>query len=58
LPRTALLDNVRVETPDGKRPLNEFATVSVKDGKDLLVSCYEEAVRARLSPPRTSQTFC
>ncbi|TNY23340.1 ribosome recycling factor-domain-containing protein [Rhodotorula diobovata] len=38
-----LLDNVRVETPEGKRPLNEFASVSVKDGKDLLVSCYEEA---------------
>ncbi|KPV76869.1 uncharacterized protein RHOBADRAFT_42082 [Rhodotorula graminis WP1] len=32
----ALLDNVRVETPEGKRPLNEFATVTVKDGKDLL----------------------
>jgi len=42
------LDNVRVETPEGKRPLNEFASVSIKDGKDLLVSCYEEAVR--LSP--------
>ncbi|GAA5871924.1 hypothetical protein JCM8547_003305 [Rhodosporidiobolus lusitaniae] len=39
----ALLDNIRVETPEGKRPLNEFAAVSVKDGKDLLVSCYEEA---------------
>ncbi|GAA6053682.1 hypothetical protein JCM3770_001694 [Rhodotorula araucariae] len=39
----ALLDNVRVETPEGKRPLNEFASVSVKDGKDLFVTCYEEA---------------
>ncbi|GAA6012642.1 hypothetical protein JCM10207_009066 [Rhodosporidiobolus poonsookiae] len=39
----ALLDNIRVDTPEGKRPLNEFATVSVKDGKDLLVTCYEEA---------------
>ncbi|GAA5901987.1 Rrf1p [Sporobolomyces salmoneus] len=39
----ALLDNIKVETPEGKRPLNEFATVSVKDGKDLLVTCYEEA---------------
>ncbi|GAA6060290.1 hypothetical protein JCM10212_002931 [Sporobolomyces blumeae] len=39
----ALLDNIRVDSPEGKRPLNEFATVSVKDGKDLLVSCYEEA---------------
>ncbi|GAA6010897.1 hypothetical protein JCM11491_004590 [Sporobolomyces phaffii] len=39
----ALLDNIRVESPEGKRPLNEFATVSVKDGKDLLVTCYEEA---------------
>lgn len=27
-----------------KRPLNEFATVTVKDGKDLLVTCYEESV--------------
>ncbi|GAA5924998.1 Rrf1p [Sporobolomyces koalae] len=39
----ALLDNIRVDSPEGKRPLNEFATVSVKDGKDLLVTCYEEA---------------
>ncbi|GAA5970001.1 hypothetical protein JCM3765_007273 [Sporobolomyces pararoseus] len=40
----ALLDNIRVETEQGeKRPLNEFATVSVKDGKDLLVTCYEES---------------
>ncbi|BGP45474.1 hypothetical protein JCM10450v2_001293 [Rhodotorula kratochvilovae] len=38
----ALLDNIRVDTPEGKRPLNEFASVSVKDGKDLLVTCYEE----------------
>jgi len=48
--RTALLDNVKVETPEGKRPLNEFATVSVKDGKDLLVTCYEESVRPSLLP--------
>ncbi|GAA6035009.1 hypothetical protein JCM8097_002141 [Rhodosporidiobolus ruineniae] len=39
----ALLDNIRVDTPEGKRPLNEFAAVSVKDGKDLIVNCYEEA---------------
>ncbi|CEQ39071.1 SPOSA6832_00585 [Sporobolomyces salmonicolor] len=39
----ALLDNIRVDSPEGKRPLGEFATVSVKDGKDLLVTCYEEA---------------
>ncbi|GJN88037.1 hypothetical protein Rhopal_000993-T1 [Rhodotorula paludigena] len=39
----SLLDNVRVETPEGKRPLAEFASVTVKDGKDLLVTCYEEA---------------
>ncbi|GAA5973268.1 hypothetical protein JCM11641_003042 [Rhodosporidiobolus odoratus] len=39
----ALLDNVRVETPEGKRPLNEFAAVSVQAGKDLVVNCYEEA---------------
>ncbi|GAA5885034.1 hypothetical protein JCM6882_007203 [Rhodosporidiobolus microsporus] len=39
----ALLDNIRVETPEGKRPLNEFAAVSVQGGKDLVVNCYEEA---------------
>ncbi|BGP19025.1 hypothetical protein JCM10213_009265 [Rhodosporidiobolus nylandii] len=39
----ALLDNIRVNTPEGKRPLNEFAAVSVQGGKDLVVSCYEEA---------------
>jgi ribosome recycling factor len=27
-----------------RRPLGEFATVSVKDGKALLVTVYDEAV--------------
>jgi ribosome recycling factor len=49
VPCVALLDNVRVDSPEGKRPLNEFATVSVKDGKDLLVTCYEESVRLSFS---------
>lgn len=39
-----LLDSVRVEMDGKKRPLSEFATVSVKDGKDLVVSVYEESV--------------
>lgn len=40
-----------------KRPLSEFATVSVKDGKDLLVTVYEESVRSLLSsPPSTFPT--
>ncbi|GAA5829015.1 hypothetical protein JCM11251_004098 [Rhodosporidiobolus azoricus] len=39
----ALLDNIRVDSPEGKRPLNEFAAVSVQGGKDLIVNCYEEA---------------
>ncbi|GAA5867681.1 hypothetical protein JCM3774_003373 [Rhodotorula dairenensis] len=39
----ALLDGVKVDTPEGKRPLLEFANVSVKDGRDLLVTCYEES---------------
>jgi ribosome recycling factor len=38
------LDGIRVEMDGQKRPLNEFATVTVKDGKDLLVTCYEESV--------------
>lgn len=37
---------MRVDEGDGhKRPLNEFASVSVKDGKDLLVTVYQEDVR-------------
>jgi ribosome recycling factor len=40
-----LLDGVRVDIGDGKkRPLGEFANVSVKDGKDLVVTVYEEDV--------------
>lgn len=39
----ALLDGVKVDTPEGKRPLLEYANVSVKDGRDLLVTCYEES---------------
>ncbi|GAA5902801.1 hypothetical protein JCM5296_002885 [Sporobolomyces johnsonii] len=63
----ALLDNIRVDSPEGKRPLGEYATVSVKDGRDLLVTCYEEdgvkAVTAalyasplNLTPQATSAT--
>ncbi|BGO88935.1 hypothetical protein JCM10020v2_000555 [Rhodotorula toruloides] len=39
--KPSLLDNVRVDSPEGRRPLNEFAAVSVKDGKELIVNCYE-----------------
>ncbi|KAK4701881.1 ribosome recycling factor, partial [Phenoliferia sp. Uapishka_3] len=39
----ALLDSIRVESEGRKSPLAEFATVSVKDGKDLLVTVYEES---------------
>lgn len=39
----ALLDGVKIDTPEGKRPLLEFANVSVKDGRDLVVTCYEES---------------
>ncbi|KAL8276164.1 hypothetical protein RQP46_011422 [Phenoliferia psychrophenolica] len=45
----ALLDNIRVESEGSKRPLAEFAAVSVKDGKDLLVSVYEEGFMKAVS---------
>ncbi|KAK4052994.1 hypothetical protein OIO90_004118 [Microbotryomycetes sp. JL221] len=38
-----LLDGLRVEMDGDKRPLLEFATVSVKDGRDLVVTCYDES---------------
>lgn len=41
-----LLDKIRVDEGDGqKRPLSEFASVSVSGGKDLLVTVYQESVR-------------
>ncbi|BGP53528.1 hypothetical protein JCM8202_002732 [Rhodotorula sphaerocarpa] len=39
----ALLDGVKVDSSERKRPLLEFANVAVKDGRDLLVNCYEES---------------
>lgn len=48
--RPALLDGVKIDTPEGKRPLLEFANVSVKDGRDLVVTCYEESVRSSPLP--------
>lgn len=37
-----------------KRPLSEFATVSVKDGKDLVVNVYEESVSQTFIPLKES----
>ncbi|KAM0746253.1 ribosome recycling factor [Meredithblackwellia eburnea MCA 4105] len=39
----ALLDGIKVDHEGTRSPLNEFATVTVKDGKDLLVTVYDEA---------------
>jgi len=40
-----LLDKIRVDDGEGqKRPLNEFASVSVQGGNDLIVSVYQEDV--------------
>lgn len=41
-----LLDGIRVESEGKRRPLSEFATVTVKDGKNLVVTVYEESVRS------------
>ncbi|BGP22235.1 ribosome recycling factor [Rhodotorula toruloides] len=45
----SLLDNVRVDTAEGRRPLNEYAAVSVKDGKELIVTCYEPSFVKQVS---------
>ncbi|KAK4048761.1 hypothetical protein OIV83_004527 [Microbotryomycetes sp. JL201] len=38
-----LLDGLKVELDGERRPLLEYASVSVKDGRDLLVTCYDES---------------
>lgn len=43
--RADLLDSIKIEVEGKRHPLAEFATVSVKDGKDLVVTVYEESVR-------------
>lgn len=63
MPRFAdLLDKIRVDDGEGqKRPLNEFASVSVQGGKDLIVTVYQEDVshpHTFIWPPiRTSLTL-
>ncbi|KAM0792045.1 hypothetical protein ACM66B_004753 [Microbotryomycetes sp. NB124-2] len=38
-----LLDGLKVEMDGERRPLLEYASVSVKDGRDLSVTCYDES---------------
>ena len=45
-----MLDKVRVDDGEGqRRPLNEFASVTAKGGKELIVTVYQEDVRTRLT---------